>query len=90
MLVILMCSLASFSILYGKTKKRTSFKRIAILSATALILQSIYLATINSKVLTSVSYSFLYLSILLFSLIPFYLIKYEDKVSTLFKKNKDD
>lgn len=90
LLVIFMCSLAAFSVLFGKTKKKMLSKRIIFNSSVAILVQSIYIASINIKSLESANFILVYISLILIAYIPFFLIKYEDNFFNLIKFNKND
>ena len=90
LLVIFMCSLAAFSVLFGKTKKKMLAKRIIFISSLAILVQSIYIASINIKLLNGANFILVYISLILIACIPFFLIKYEDNIFNLIKFNKND
>ena len=90
LLVIFMCSLAAFSVLFGKTKKKMLAKRIIFISSLAILVQSIYIASINIKLLNGANFILVYISLILIACIPFFLIKYEDIFFNLIKFNKND
>ena len=86
-LVILMCTTAACSILFGKTKKKFSVKRIFMISILALFIQSLYIGLINNMHFTFNMLSGLYLSLFFLSILPIVLIKYETYITKIFKKN---
>ena len=88
LLVIFMCTLASFSILFGKSKKRILTNRIIIVSSLAFFIQSLYLAIINSNILTNINFIILYVLLILIAFIPFYLIRYEEEIISFFNEKK--
>ena len=89
LLVIFMCSLGAFSILFGKTRKKISSGRIVIISSLALITQSLYISLINSNILNNASFFLLYFSLVIFSLIPLYLMKYDENILNFLKTKKN-
>ena len=89
LLVIFMCSLATFSILFGKTRKKTSSRRIIIISSLAFITQSLYIFLINSNLLNNASFFLLYLFLVIFSLVPFYFMNYEENILNFLKTKKN-
>ncbi len=90
LLVFFMCSLASFSILFGQMKRKTLVGNIIFCSFIAVIIQAMYISIINK--LTFSMYTFLlpYFSLILLSSIPILMIKYENKIAKIVKSLKNE
>lgn len=87
-LVIFMCSLASFSVLFGEMKRKLLIKNIVICSFISILIQGLYISIINNLQITMFTLLIPYFSMLLLSLLPLMLIKYEDKVLIIINKLK--
>ena len=83
-----MCSLASFSVIFGEMKRKLLIKNIVICSFIAVFIQGMYISIINSLQITIFTFLIPYISMLLLSLLPLIIIKYEDKVLTIINKLK--
>ncbi|MAI02377.1 MAG: hypothetical protein CMP40_00925 [Rickettsiales bacterium] len=80
LLAIFMCILASFSILFGEMKKKMLLKNIIICSSIAVLTQAVYIS-IMSNIIFSVPALFIpYISLILISFIPPFLLIYEIKI----------
>ena len=84
-LVLFMCSLASFSVIFGEIKRKLQIKNIVICSVIAVFIQALYITIINNLQITLFTFFIPYISMLLLSLIPVIIIKYEDKALTVIK-----
>jgi hypothetical protein len=83
-----MCSLASFAVMFGEMKRKLLIKNIVICSFIAVFIQGMYISIINNLQITIFTFLIPYFSMLLLSLLPLIIIKYEDKVLTIINKLK--
>ena len=90
LLAIFMCILASFSILFGEMKKKMLLKNIIICSSIAVLTQAVYIS-IMSNIIFSVPALFIpYISLILISFIPPFLLIYEIKILYYLNKFKHE
>lgn len=87
-LVLFMCSLASFSVIYGEMKRKLLIKNIVICSFIAVFIQAMYITIINNLQITLFTFFIPYITLLLLSLLPIITIIYENKTLTIIKKLK--
>ncbi len=89
-LVLFMCALASFSILFGEFKKKALARKIIICSSIAVVLQAAYISMMNKLIFSIYTFLLPYLSLILLSYIPILLIKYENKILNILKRFKSE
>ena len=89
-LVVFMCALAAFSILFGEFKRKVLLNKIIICSFIAVLIQASYISFMN-KINFSI-YTFLlpYISLILLSCLPIVIIKYENIVINFLKRFKSE
>ena len=89
-LVLFMCSLGAFAILFGEFKRKTLITKIILCSFIAVMIQAIYITAMNK--LTFSLYTFLlpYISLVLLSCIPIVTMRYENKVLNILKRFKSE
>ena len=80
LLVIFMCTTAASTVLFGKMKKRTSTRKIFFLASFALVIQALYITLINNLVFSISLFILLYLVLILFSILPILVIRYEEEI----------
>ena len=89
-LVIFMCSLAAFSILFGEFKRKILVSKIILSSFIAVVIQAIYILSMN-KLIFSIYTSFLpYIILILLSCLPILIINYENIVINFIKRFKSE
>ena len=89
-LVLFMCSLGAFAVLFGEFKRKTLITKIILCSFIAVMIQAIYITAMNK--LTFSLYTFLlpYISLVLLSCIPIVTMRYENKVLNILKRFKSE
>ena len=90
LLVLFMCSLASFSILFGEFKRKVLVKKIILCSFIAVVMQALYISIMNKLVFSMYTFLLPYLSLILLSSLPILLIKYENKFFNTLKRLKSE
>ncbi len=90
LLVLFMCSLASFSILCGEFKRKVLVKKIILCSFIAVVMQALYISIMNKLVFSMYTFLLPYLSLILLSSLPILLIKYENKFLNTLKRLKSE
>ncbi len=88
LLVIFMCTLASFAILFGEIKRKILMRNIIICSCLAIFIQALYISVINNISFNIITFIFPYFLIISLSVIPILLIKYEIQVTIFLKRLK--
>ena len=89
-LVLFMCTLASFSVLFGEFKRKFLVRKIVICSSIAFILQAVYISIMNKLIFSMYTLLLPYLSLILLSCFPILLMKYENKVLNILKRLKSE
>ena len=89
-LVLFMCALASFSVLFGEFKRKFLVRKIVICSSIAFILQAVYISIMNKLIFSMYTFLLPYLSLTLLSCFPILLMKYENKVLNILKRLKSE
>ena len=89
-LVIFMCALASFSILFGEFKRKILVSKIILCSFFAVLMQAIYISTMNKLFFSIYTFLLPYISLILLSCLPILIIKYENIVINSLKKFKNE
>ena len=89
-LVLFMCALGAFSVLFGEYKRKTLVNKIILCSFIAVMMQAIYISVMNK--LTFSMYTFLlpYISLISLSCLPIFIIKYENRVLNIMKRFKSE
>ena len=90
LLVIFMCTLASFSVLFGELKRKVLLGNIVFCSFLAVIMQAMYISLINKIIFSFSTFLLPYISLIIFSTIPVLLIKYEAPVSKAISRLKNE
>ena len=90
LLVLFMCALASFSVLFGEFKRKMLVRKVIICSSVAVIMQAIYISIMNKLIFSMYTFLLPYLSLILLSSFPILLIKYENRVLNLLKRFKSE
>ncbi len=86
LLVIFMCSLAAFSVLFGEFRRKVLVSKIIVCSFIAVVMQAIYISIMNKIIFSMYTFLLPYLSLILLSSIPILIIKYENKVKNILKR----
>ena len=89
-LVIFMCSLAAFSILFGEFKRKVLVSKIILCSFFAVVIQAIYISSLNKIIFSIYTFLLPYVSLILLSLLPILIIKYEYIVINFLKRFKSE
>ncbi len=89
-LVLCMCALGSFSVLFGEFKRKVLARKIVICSSIAVVLQAVYISIMNKLIFSMYTSILPYLSLILLSCIPILLMKYESKVLNILKRFKSE
>ena len=89
-LVLFMCTLASFSILFGELKRKNLVRKIALSSFVAVLVQAFYISIMNKLIFSIYTFILPYLILILLSCIPMLLIKYENYVLKVIKRAKSE
>ncbi len=89
-LVIFMCALASFSILFGEFKRKILVSKIILCSFFAVLMQAIYISTMNKLFFSINTFLLPYISLILLSCLPILIIKYENIVINFLKRFKNE
>jgi len=89
-LVIFMCALASFSILFGEFKRKVLVSKIILCSFIAVLTQAIYISFMNKLNFSIYTFSLPYISLILLSCLPILIIKYENMVMNFIKRFKSE
>ncbi|MEC8099790.1 MAG: LptF/LptG family permease [Pseudomonadota bacterium] len=76
-LVIFMSALAAFSILFGEFKRKVLVNKIILCSFIAVLIQALYISFMNKIVFSVYTFLLPYISLILLSLLPLLIIKYE-------------
>ena len=90
LLVIFMCTLASFSVLFGEMKRKVLLGNIVFCSFLAVIMQAMYISLINKMIFSFSTFLLPYITLIIFSTIPVLLIKYETPVSKAINRLKNE
>ena len=89
-LVIFMCSLAAFSILFGEFKRKVLVSKIILCSFFAVVIQAIYISSLNKIIFSIYTFLLPYISLILLSLLPILIIKYEYIVINFLKRFRSE
>ena len=89
-LVIFMCALASFSILFGEFKRKILVSKMILCSFFAVLIQAIYISTMNKLFFSIYTFLLPYISLILLSCLPILIIKYENLVINFIKRFKNE
>jgi lipopolysaccharide export system permease protein len=89
-LVIFMCTLSSFSILFGELKRKNLVRKIALSSFIAVLVQAFYISIMNKLIFSIYTFILPYLILILLSCIPMLLIKYENYFLKAIKRAKSE
>ena len=85
-LVIFMSTLAAFSILFGEFKRKVLISKIVLCSFIAVLIQAIYISSMNKLIFSIYTFLLPYMSLILLSFIPILIIKYEKIVINFLKR----
>ena len=89
-LVIFMCSLAAFSILFGEFKRKVLVSKIILCSFFAVVVQAIYISSLNKIIFSIYTFLLPYISLILLSFLPILIIKYEYIVINFLKRFRSE
>ena len=90
LLVLFMCAIASFSILFGELKRKILISKIILCSFIAVMIQAIYISFINKIIFSMYTFYLPYISLILLSSLPILIIKYENRVLNILKRLKSE
>ena len=85
-----MCTLSSFSILFGELKRKNLVRKIALSSFIAVLVQAFYISIMNKLIFSIYTFILPYLILILLSCIPMLLIKYENYFLKAIKRAKSE
>tara|TARA_X000000950_G_scaffold218579_1_gene263115 strand:- start:5219 stop:6343 length:1125 start_codon:yes stop_codon:yes gene_type:complete len=85
-LVIFMCALAAFSILFGEFKRKVLVSKIIISSFIAVLIQAVYISSMNKIIFSMYTFLLPYISLIFLSCLPILIIKYENTVKIFLKR----
>ncbi len=89
-LVLFMCSLATFSILFGEFKRKVLASKMIICSFIAVLVQAIYISSMNKLIFSVYTFLLPYISLILLSCLPILIIKYENRIINFLKRFKHE
>ena len=89
-LVLFMCALAAFSILFGEFKRKVLASKIILCSFIAVIVQAIYISSMNKLIFSIYTFLLPYISLMLLSCLPIIIIKYENIIISFLKRFKNE
>ena len=89
-LVIFMCALAAFSILFGEFKRKVLVSKIILCSFIAVLIQATYISSMNKLIFSVYTFILPYISLILLSCLPILIIKYENLVINFLKRFKNE
>ena len=89
-LVIFMCALAAFSILFGEFKRKVLVSKIILFSFIAVLIQAIYISSMNKLIFSIYTFLLPYISLMLLSCLPILIIRYENIFLNILKRFKSD
>ena len=82
-LVLFMCTLASFTVLFGEFNRKILVRNIIICSFIAISVQAFFISIISNIIYTKFNFFIPYLIIITLAALPLLLIRYEFKILTL-------
>ena len=85
-LVIFMCALAAFSILFGEFKRKVLVSKIIMSSFIAVLIQAVYISSMNKIIFSMYTFLLPYISLIFLSCLPILIIKYENTVKIFLKR----
>ena len=89
-LVIFMCALAAFSILFGEFKRKVLVSKIIISSFIAVLIQATYISFMNKIIFSMYTFLLPYISLIFLSCLLILIIKYENTVKIFLKRFKNE
>ncbi len=89
-LVVFMCALAAFSVLFGEFKRKTLVSKIILSSFIAVLMQAVYISFMNKLIFSIYTFLLPYISLILLSCLPILIIKYENIVINFMKRFKSE
>ncbi len=89
-LVLFMCALAAFSILFGEFKRKVLASKIILCSFIAVLVQAIYISSMNKLIFSIYTFLLPYISLMLLSCLPIIIIKYENIIISFLKRFKNE
>ena len=89
-LVLFMCALAAFSILFGEFKRKVLASKIILCSFIAVLIQAIYISSMNKLVFSIYTSLLPYISLILLCCLPILIIKYENIIISFLKRFKNE
>ena len=89
-LVVFMCALAAFSVLFGEFKRKVLASKIILCSFIAVLIQAIYISSMNKLIFSIYTFLLPYISLILLSCLPILIIKYENIVINFIKRFKSE
>ena len=89
-LVIFMCALASFSILFGEFKRKILVSKIILFSFFAVLIQAMYISSMNKLSFSVYTFLLPYTTLMFLSCLPILIIKYENIVINFLKRFKNE
>ncbi len=89
-LVLFMCALAAFTILFGEFKRKVLASKIIICSFIAVLVQAIYLTSMNKIIFSIYTFLLPYISLMLLSCLPIIIIKYENIIISFLNRFKNE
>lgn len=89
-LVIFMCTLASFSVLFGEMKRKILMRNIIFCSFLAVVIQAMYISIMNKLIFSTFTFILPYISLISLSIIPIIIIKYENNVFKFINRLKNE
>tara|TARA_Y100000589_G_scaffold282901_1_gene280637 strand:+ start:69 stop:1199 length:1131 start_codon:yes stop_codon:yes gene_type:complete len=89
-LVLFMCALASFSVLFGEFKRKVLVSKIILCSFIAVLIQALYISSMNKLIFSIYTFLIPYISLMLLSCLPILIIKYESIVINFLKRFKSE
>ena len=89
-LVLFMCALAAFSVLFGEFKRKVLVSKIIICSFIAVVIQAIYISVMNKLTFSIYTFLFPYISLISLSCLPIIGMRYENKILYFIKRVKSE
>ncbi len=89
-LVLFMCALAALSILFGEFKRKILASKVILFSFIAVLVQAIYISTMNKLIFSIYTFLLPYISLILLSCLPILIIKYEKIIITFLQRFKNE
>ena len=89
-LVLFMCALAAFSVLFGEFKRKVLVSKIIICSFIAVVIQAMYISVMNKLTFSIYTFLFPYISLISLSCLPIIGMRYENKILYFIKRVKSE